>query len=1402
MIVVNTMKMIDKILMVKTGVARFLPVIASTAKQSPFIATIILSLTLITTTAHAIPGITVEGVRSDFATALYNETATDMRVKVMGGFVEAKRSWYNNRWVFNYAWADLKFEFKTSKSNTSGQPDEIRQHLLKFELVDSKAAILVWRFSDQRRTITKTTTGYRWENRSGDFKDYDNDGKILKYGNKYNVSVSFTRDLNGQIKEIKDHTGKVIITYEFSADDNVSRIFDYSGREVIYTYDTKGLLTNVKDVMGYNWKYGYTDYSSKNYTGPGNLFSITNLLSSKTNPEGHVTKFNYTEIGGGTFCSPTGNGYWKLNSSTGQEEYIGDCIYITTPVSIILSSINYPDGRSQKYTYTYYGSSKTYSKVSRNASNHLVEETVDLEGTVTRRLENGKEVYSLTKDGTSEIITDGRGNKTRTDFDQWRNPTKVTYADGSFKTWKYEPKFSNVIEEVNENGVMTKYEYNANGNMTKMTEAVGFPEERVTEYAYDVFGNRTLLRRVGDSVTQTAETKWTYDGFGNVKTATDAELNVTTYVTYDALGNNTELKDGRGKIWKQGFDFAGNQTSTTNPLNFSSSATYDKVGKKISTINLENKETKFTYNIKGQLEIITDALLSTSKVTYDTAGRLSNITDAENKITKVTYDSEGRSDKTIDGNNNITQKTYLTGTSPENKRLLASVIYPVYRVEYKYNNKFNRTQEITYLSDTETKITEYGYDGVGNLTSVKDAELKLTQYEYDHLNRISKIIYPDLKTSTYLYDNRNNLLNVVNEKQIKIRSYTYDRKNNVKTETWPTGKFTESLYDANNNKIQSTDNKGQITKNRFDDAGRLDQKTYYINAAETTPIKTVSFSYNKMNILTGYDDGITSAIYSIDDIQRKTAETINFGPFSKSIKTTFYKNSIKKTFTDPSNAVNTYYYDAGNRLSQINISDEGSIIYNQYKWNAPTKITYPGGLNRTVDYDAIMRTKHINNSDSANNSLMDYVYEYDKAGNIKTKTTEHGVYVYGYDDRYRLTTVDNPVVPSVSTLVDEAYSYDDAGNRLTNSSTTGNWVYNDTNQLKSNSELAIDYDDNGSTIKKTKAGVITTFDYNTENRLEVVKDSAGVTVATYYYDPFGRRLYKDVAGVKTYFMYATEGLVAELNSAGDVNQSYGYKPQSTYGTSPLYTKTSTGYAYYQLDHLGTPQQLVNKSGLVVWKAKALAFGDTTVEVSTVTNNLRFPGQYFDEETGTHYNYFRDYDSSTGRYVQSDPIGLDGGLNSYVYVYNNPLIWTDSLGLDGRANNPWNQYQKDHPGNTPSQNSGPYRQDQNNRMGAGNAIPVNPTSPISIITDGADIACKYTSDVRASIIKQDVENAINNTSSCQTLYWQVNYRRWATGCTSHFELHMSTVKSKAHRGIMQLGPRGTWKFVRGQSQGKK
>jgi RHS repeat-associated protein len=104
--------------------------------------------------------------------------------------------------------------------------------------------------------------------------------------------------------------------------------------------------------------------------------------------------------------------------------------------------------------------------------------------------------------------------------------------------------------------------------------------------------------------------------------------------------------------------------------------------------------------------------------------------------------------------------------------------------------------------------------------------------------------------------------------------------------------------------------------------------------------------------------------------------------------------------------------------------------------------------------------------------------------------------------------------------------------------------------------------------------------------------------------------------------------------------------------------------YYHNDHLGTPQILTDDTGTIAWKAVYTPFGDAVTSIQTVENPFRFPGQYYDQETGLHYNYFRYYDPTTGRYITPDPIGLEGGINLFVYVASNPMNWIDPWGIWG------------------------------------------------------------------------------------------------------------------------------------------
>ena len=244
------------------------------------------------------------------------------------------------------------------------------------------------------------------------------------------------------------------------------------------------------------------------------------------------------------------------------------------------------------------------------------------------------------------------------------------------------------------------------------------------------------------------------------------------------------------------------------------------------------------------------------------------------------------------------------------------------------------------------------------------------------------------------------------------------------------------------NLVQKIDAKNQKTAYEYDDAGRLSRIRYFDATDDVNPSKTVSFSYDPDGNLTGYDDGITSAVYAYDNLYRKLSETVNYGSFEQTNSYTYYDNGLKKSFTGPDGVAYTYTYDGNNQLTGVTIPGAGSITYSSYNWNRPDEIILPGGSRKQYDYDPLMRVKSITARDPGQNILLNYQYDYDKMDNITAKVTEHGQYDYGYDDLYRLTGADNPV------QADEGFSYDAVGNRLTAEGVADNWSYNDNNELQ------------------------------------------------------------------------------------------------------------------------------------------------------------------------------------------------------------------------------------------------------------------------------------------------------------------------------------------------------------------
>ncbi|HBO4469254.1 TPA: RHS repeat protein, partial [Pseudomonas aeruginosa] len=298
-------------------------------------------------------------------------------------------------------------------------------------------------------------------------------------------------------------------------------------------------------------------------------------------------------------------------------------------------------------------------------------------------------------------------------------------------------------------------------------------------------------------------------------------------------------------------------------------------------------------------------------------------------------------------------------------------------------------------------------------------------------------------------------------------------------------------------------------------------------------------------------------------------------------------------------------------------------------------------------------------------------YQHDANGNIQQhRHSLWGTLDYQYDPLDRLTE-------ERGVQGGRSYAYDAVGNRTQRSDnpasggTASSQDYQyapDSNRLTAIGAQAVTSDAAGNLTQDRAARKLA---YDAQGRLQSVSRD-GQQVAEYRYNALGQRIVKLTPESVTTYLYGPDGqLLGEAEHDGS-----GRKLRAQYylwlDSLPLATIDADYDAqgkvgnptllYLHGDHLDTPRLATDASGQIAWQWQSDAFGrGEALSQGSTQVNLRFPGQYYDAESGLHYNYFRDYDPETGRYVESDPIGLEGGINTYGYVNANPINQTDWRG---------------------------------------------------------------------------------------------------------------------------------------------
>lgn len=470
--------------------------------------------------------------------------------------------------------------------------------------------------------------------------------------------------------------------------------------------------------------------------------------------------------------------------------------------------------------------------------------------------------------------------------------------------------------------------------------------------------------------------------------------------------------------------------------------------------------------------------------------------------------------------------------------------------------------------------------------------------------------------------------------------------------------------DAAGNRLTQTDARDAVTTYTYDALNRPLSATY------SDATLNVAYHYDEANAVTGC--AASAPIGRLTRIvENEVTTTYCYDPRGNVLQ----KKQVQGTATDtlgysytladrvltetrPSGAVVRYGYDSLGQISSVWVTPAGGAeqaVASSITWlpfGPVASYTLGNGQTVTRTYDSNYAVTDIVSP------ALELHFSRDAMGNI-TGVSEAGggSASYGYDPLYRLTSVNDAGGSAV-----EAYTYNQTGDRTSKTGpglATGTYTYQaGTHWLTSIGAASRTYDVNGNTTGNAAAGQVWGYGYNGRNRMTVVQQN-GTTVGSYVYNANGERVLKTAGSVSTRFVYG-EGsqLLSELG--GTTGRDY-----VAVGGVPLAVADGASLGFIIADGLGTPRVVTSSAGVMLWAWPYASnpFGERQpVSTTGYVLNMRFPGQYEDNEAGLKYNLNRSFDAATGQYIQSDPLGLQPGLNTYSYIGANPLSDSDPSGL--------------------------------------------------------------------------------------------------------------------------------------------
>jgi len=809
---------------------------------------------------------------------------------------------------------------------------------------------------------------------------------------------------------------------------------------------------------------------------------------------------------------------------------------------------------------------------------------------------------------------------------------------------------------------------NGNNNQGVWTTALSS-----TSNSYDANGN--LLSTTSGGLTASA----TYNSNGTIAQSTDVNSQITTFAyngtngCSDAYPTSITGPAPSGLMVSLQWDcYAGVATVLTDPNSKQTTFGYDSLNRLARTNYPDGGSVTTTYS-PNQIYTttkVTSTVSRTDTTDLEEFGRVSSQTSAGAE-TDSTYDSLGRLSTVSVKNSGGQQDTYTY-------------------------DALSRTTRITHA---DTTYSQLGYSN--NCVTATDESNKVRKVCIDGLGRTSSVVEDPSSlnySTTYAYDGLNDLIGVIQGAQQTCqigsvwhsRCFQYDALSRMKEAISPESGTVTYTYDTDatcgtskGDLVKRVDARSIRTCYAYDSLHRLASNTY----SDTTPTANYYYdqsSYNGLTIAngkgrqTGMSDGSGETAWSFDPTGRIVSQKKTISGITKTLAYSYNYDGSVAGITYPSGRVITYGVDSSGRpataedtangVNYVTGSCAGGVCYapqNALASMINGKTATFGGVTYNIGYNNRLLPSSISASSTAGTAL-NLAYGYLSNANIETITNNRDTgrtVTYGYDALNRINSASSQATSGVDCWGQSVPSsgYDQFGNlkTITVSKCTAPalslGIDTATNHI---TNTGFTYDSSGD---ETADGS-STYAWDAEGRM---KSGAGVT---YTFDGSGERV-KDSS--PELFWYGADGSVlAETDTSGNPVNEYIY-----FGGMRVARRDSGGNVYYYFGDALRSAAITTATGSVCYDADFYPFGGELAFSNTCAQNYKFAGMELDSSRELYRTIFRQYSSNLGRWLSADPLGMGAvsldkpqTWNRYAYARNNPVLYTDPIGLDCAVQN--------------------------------------------------------------------------------------------------------------------------------------